>query len=71
MTSDTLTESRTTTNTRTDTTADVVGKSTITMMAGVSAVVGVWAVTTFVGGLLGSGGPLAMIQSWFGAVTGM
>jgi hypothetical protein len=33
--------------------------------------IGIWAAACFVGGLIASGGPLAMLKSWFAAFTGM
>ena len=37
----------------------------------IPALIGLWAVTCFVGGMVASGGPMAMIQSFFTAVTGL
>lgn len=37
----------------------------------VPAVVGLWAVACFAGGLVASGGPLAMARGFFTAVTGI
>lgn len=37
----------------------------------IPAVVGLWAVACFAGGLVASGGPLAMARSFFTAVTGI
>ncbi|MCF6239139.1 MAG: hypothetical protein L3J79_10105 [Candidatus Marinimicrobia bacterium] len=37
----------------------------------VSALIGVWGLACFVGGLVASGGPLSFIGNWFKAVGGM
>ncbi|MFP3983087.1 MAG: hypothetical protein ACLFV2_05275 [Desulfurivibrionaceae bacterium] len=36
-----------------------------------TALIGIWVAACFIGGLIASGGPLAMLKSWFTAVTGM
>jgi len=42
----------------------------IAIVAGASVLLGLWAVACFFGGALTSG-PLAMLKSWFSAVSGM
>ena len=37
----------------------------------IPAVIGLWAVACFVGGMVASGGPISMAQSFFTAVTGV
>ncbi len=37
----------------------------------VSALIGIWGLACFVGGMVASGGPLAFIGNWFKAVGGM
>ena len=37
----------------------------------VSAMIGVWGLACFVGGLVASGGPLAFVGNWFKAVAGI
>lgn len=37
----------------------------------VSAIIGVWGLACFVGGLVASGGPLAFVGNWFKAVAGI
>lgn len=32
---------------------------------------GIWALACVIGGLISSGGPFAMVKSWFGAVLGL
>jgi len=71
MTNTTMTKERVESQVRTDTALDVIGKSTIAVMGGASVLVGLWAVACFVGGLMASGGPVSMVQSWFGAVIGV
>jgi hypothetical protein len=48
-----------------------VSKVSITMVSIFAAVVGLWSFACIVGGLIASGGPLAFVKSWFGAVSGM
>lgn len=36
-----------------------------------TALVGLWVAACFIGGLIASGGPLAMLKSWFTAVSGI
>lgn len=36
-----------------------------------SALIGIWGLACFVGGLVASGGPLALVGNWFKAVTGI
>ena len=50
---------------------DVFSTGSIAVMAGVSALVGIWAAACFVGALISSGGPLAMAYGWFRAVSGL
>jgi len=71
MTDTTVTKNRVDSQVRTETAFDVVGKSTITVMGGASLMIGLWAIASFVGGLMVSGGPLGLVQGWFGAVIGV
>lgn len=48
-----------------------VTKSSIALLGGVSALIGLWAIACFVGGVAGSGGPLELAKNWMGAITGM
>lgn len=44
------------------------------VMIGIGAVptlIGIWAAACFFGGLIASGGPIALVKSWFSAFTGM
>lgn len=50
---------------------DSFAKVSISVMAGVSALIGIWAVSCFVGALLNSGGPLQFVYGWFRAVSGL
>ncbi len=36
-----------------------------------SALIGIWGLACFVGGLAASGGPLSLVGNWFKSVTGM
>lgn len=48
-----------------------VSKVSITFVAVLGVVVGLWSFACIVGGLAASGGPLALVGDWFKAVTGM
>lgn len=37
----------------------------------ISGLTGAWAAACIVGGLMASGGPLAMVKAWFSAVAGL
>ncbi len=50
---------------------DALSKDTMSTFAGVSVVVGVWAVLSLVGAMFMVGGPLNVAKSWFSAVTGL
>lgn len=49
---------------------DTVSKVSLTFMGVVSAVIGIWAVVSFVSALT-KAGPVEFFRSWFQAVTGM
>jgi hypothetical protein len=70
MTNTTMTKTRVGSQVQTETAFDVVGKGTVAVMGGISVLVGLWAVACFVGAMVASGGPLALVQSWISAVTG-
>ncbi len=53
------------------TASDVISKDTMSTFAGISVLVGVWAVCSFVGAMFMIGGPLHLARSWFSAVTGL
>ncbi|MBU0681714.1 MAG: hypothetical protein KKD73_09850 [Proteobacteria bacterium] len=42
-----------------------------TIGVGGGAIVGLWSVSCFVGGMIASGGPIAFVASWFKAVFGL
>ncbi|MFH1215105.1 MAG: hypothetical protein V1706_01245 [Pseudomonadota bacterium] len=48
-----------------------VSKGVVIALGTAPALIGIWAAACFVGGLVASGGPLALIKSWFSAVIGM
>jgi hypothetical protein len=55
----------------TKTAIDSVSRGSIITMGVASALVGLWAVACLVSAMIGSGGPIALIKNWFGAVSGM
>lgn len=36
----------------------------------ISAIIGLWGIACFVGGMIASGGPLSFVGNWFKAVAG-
>jgi hypothetical protein len=48
-----------------------VSKVSVTVVAVFGVIVGLWSLASLVGGLLASGGPLALVGNWFKAVSGM
>ncbi|MCK9296529.1 MAG: hypothetical protein M0P70_15770 [Desulfobulbaceae bacterium] len=48
-----------------------VSRGVMIAIGAVPALIGVWAAACFFGGLMASGGPIAMVRSWFSAFTGM
>lgn len=49
---------------------DTLAIGTISIMGGISALIGIWAAACFVGGFLGNG-PVALAYGWFRAITGL
>jgi hypothetical protein len=47
-----------------------IAKVGITVIGLSSCAIGIWAVASLVGGMVASGGPLALIANWFRAVIG-
>lgn len=45
-----------------------ISKASIYTVGVVSALLGVWGVACFVGGLVASGGPLSFVGSWFNSL---
>jgi hypothetical protein len=43
----------------------------ITVIGFMAALIGIWGLACFVGGLMNSGGPLSFVKNWFGAVLGI
>ena len=68
----TATNTITKTNTKTsvDTRAEVSRGAMISINTA-GAVIGLWALASLVGGMVAAGGPVALVQAWFSAVTGM
>ncbi|GAB4337942.1 MAG: hypothetical protein Kow0089_09540 [Desulfobulbaceae bacterium] len=52
-------------------TASEVSRAGVYTLGIVSALVGLWGLACFVGGLVASGGPLSFIGNWFRAVAGL
>lgn len=50
---------------------DTFAKSGISVMGGVSALIGIWAAACFIGGLISAGGPVELAYGWFKAITGL
>lgn len=44
---------------------------TLYAFGGLGALVGIWGIACFIGGLVSAGGPLAFLKAWFTAVSGM
>lgn len=68
MTNTVLTRTRVTEQATAGTT---VSKGALAALGVASALVGLWAVACFVGGMLASGGPIALARAWVSAVTGV
>lgn len=66
----TTTKTRSQANVQTGQRCDI-SKNTVAAMGVLPAAIGIWAGACFVGGLVASGGPLALARSFFQAVTGM
>ncbi len=72
MTATTNTKAKTRTNTQTAVSAQAeVSRGAVTTMVGAGVVIGLWALASVVGGLIVAGGPISLIRSWFGAISGM
>ena len=61
---------KTTATTSSDSVTEV-SRVGIVTIAAFGAIVGLWSVACFVGGMVASGGPLAFIGAWFKAVSGI
>ena len=48
-----------------------VSKAGIYTVGAISALIGVWGLACFVGGMVASGGPLSFVGNWFKAVAGL
>lgn len=49
---------------------DSVSRGSIITMGVASGLVGLWAAACLVSAMIGAGGPISLITSWFGAVGG-
>jgi hypothetical protein len=50
---------------------DSITRYSISIMGGVSALVGIWAAACIISAVAGTGGPLKLAQSWFSTISGM
>lgn len=48
-----------------------ISKAGIYTVGIVSALIGIWGLAAFVGGMIASGGPLSFVGNWFKAVAGL
>jgi hypothetical protein len=48
-----------------------VSRGAMIALGAVPTLIGIWAAACFIGGLIASGGPIALVKSWFSAFTGM
>ncbi len=69
-TTNTIAKTRTNTKTSANTRAEVSRGAMISINTA-GAVIGLWALASLVGGMVAAGGPVALVQAWFSAVTGM
>ena len=66
----TIAKTRANTKTSVDTRAEVASGAMVSInVAG--AVIGLWSLASLVGGMVAAGGPISLVQAWFGAVAGM
>ena len=47
------------------------GAAITTIGVGGGAIIGLWSVSCFIGGMIASGGPVSFVVSWFKAVFGL
>jgi cation transporter-like permease len=50
---------------------DEVTRLNLSLITGVSGLIGIWAFASLISAVIGIGGPLQLAQSWFSAITGM
>jgi len=53
------------------TTTTEISKAGIYTVGIASALIGIWGLACFVGGIIASGGPLSFVGNWFKAVAGL
>ena len=51
--------------------ASEVSKAGVYTIGIISALIGLWGLACFVGGMVASGGPLSFVGNWFKAVAGL
>lgn len=66
----TMTKNQTRTSVQSQTGLDSISQNSVVAMAGVSALIGLWAAACFVGAMV-SGGPLALVKGFVSAISGM
>ena len=50
---------------------DIMQGAAVGLAAMAAGLVGAWSISCLVAGVIAVGGPIALVTSWFGAVTGM
>lgn len=50
---------------------DILQGAAVGLGAMAAGLVGAWSISCLVAGVIAAGGPIALVASWFGAVTGM
>ncbi|NOQ46867.1 MAG: hypothetical protein GQ559_09395 [Desulfobulbaceae bacterium] len=72
MTATTNTVAKTRTNEQTAVSVQAeISRGAVATMGATGAVVGLWSFASLIGGLVVTGGPISLAQSWFGAAFGM
>ena len=64
-------KSQSRTSTTSKSAIDSVSRGSIVTMGVASGLVGIWAVACMASAMFSSGGPIALIKSWFSAVAGL
>ena len=65
-----IAKDRTSSTSTVDTTTEI-SRGAMVSLSAAGAVVGMWSFACLIGGMIASGGPFAVVKSWFGAVSGM
>lgn len=48
-----------------------ISKGAVATFGAAGAIVGLWSFASLIGGLVVAGGPISLVQAWFGAAFGM